>query len=67
MTPLEHKPAELQGQIGITIYQPPRYVGGWQIGGNTGLRVNVTKRPRWLTRFLLRHLLEWEWVDGSAA
>lgn len=41
----------------------PRYVGGWRIGGSTGLTVNQTRRPRWLTRVLCRWLLEWEWVE----
>lgn len=41
----------------------PRYVGGWRMGGLTGLYVAQTRRPRWLTRVLCRWLLEWEWVE----
>jgi len=44
----------------------PKYVGGWQIGGSTGLTVNQTRRPRWLTRVLCRWLLEWEWKEVDA-
>ena len=43
----------------------PKYVGGWRIGGLTGLTVNQTRRPGWLTRVLCRWLLEWEWVEGA--
>ncbi len=41
----------------------PKYLGAWQIGGSIGLRISVTKKPRWLTRFLLKWLIEWEWID----
>ncbi len=42
-------------------FQPlPVYVGGWQMGQ---FRFNLTKRPRWLTRVMMKWLLEWEWRD----
>lgn len=43
--------------------KPPKWVGYYQIGGSPGLRVSATVRPRWLTRVLLRWLIEWDWVD----
>ena len=43
--------------------KPPKYVGHYQIGGRDGLRVSMTTRPRWLTRLMVRWLLEWYWRD----
>lgn len=39
------------------------YVGGYEIGGPLGLRVNFQKRPPWIARFFCRMLLDWRWVD----
>ena len=41
----------------------PIYAGHWQVGGAPGLSIYLSKRPRWLTRVLMRWLVEWEWVD----
>lgn len=49
----------------FAIQQPAKYVGYWTIGGPSGLRVAMTRRPRWLTRVLCRWLLEWIWTDGA--
>lgn len=38
-------------------------VGFWRIGGVNGLCFMLERRPRWLTRFMCRVLLEWEWHD----
>jgi hypothetical protein len=43
----------------------PKPVGYWQIGGPTGVLFSGFKRPRWLTRYLCRALLEIEWHDGE--
>lgn len=43
-------------------YQPPAPAGTWVIGKR--LHIQVTKRPRLLTRWLCRLLLEWEWKDS---
>jgi len=56
MTPVTHAP----DQRGETIVLP-QYVGSWQMGGSYGLRISVTKKPRWLTRKVAAWLLEWEW------
>jgi hypothetical protein len=48
-----------------TFNHTPTWVGNYQIGGPMGLKIFVLKRPRWLTRFLLRVLLEWEWEDAK--
>lgn len=51
---------------GLVIQKPPSHVGGWRVGGPTwSTTFNVTKKPRWLTRVLMRLLLEWEWVDAK--
>jgi hypothetical protein len=42
---------------------PPKYVGGYQIGGPMGLQINFEKRPNWLHRKMMRLCLGWEWVD----
>lgn len=44
---------------------PPSPVGYWCIGGVQGFRFAVRERPRWLTRVLLKALLEWEWRDAN--
>jgi hypothetical protein len=49
---------------GIRILQPPQYAGHWEIGGPHGMRVQMTARPRWLTRLLMAWLVEWRWRDG---
>jgi len=43
------------------LQQPPR-AGCWVIGNN--FRVYVERRPRWLARWLMRVLLEWQWEDA---
>lgn len=44
---------------------PPPSVGCWVIGGEWGLHIYLTKKPRWLTRVLMRWLVEWEWKDNK--
>jgi hypothetical protein len=39
-------------------------VGWWAIGGGFGLNVYQRKKPRWITRILCKHLLEWDWIDA---
>ena len=36
-------------------------VGNWSMWGN--VKWYVTKRPRWLTRLMMRWFFEWEWND----
>jgi hypothetical protein len=43
----------------------PLYVGWYQIGGPGALQVHVFVRPRWLTRVMVRFLLQWEWHDAK--
>ena len=42
--------------------QTPKCVGHWSMWGN--VQWHVTKRPRWLTRLMMRWFFEWEWNDG---
>lgn len=41
----------------------PPNVGAWVIGGN--FYIQQHRKPRWLTRFLMRVLVEWEWRDSK--
>ena len=52
---------KITGSTNTILDWPPKYAGHWNIGGNW--HMNVTKRPRWLTRILMRFLLEWYWHD----
>ena len=38
------------------------FVGGWKIPCSD-IYIVTTKKPRWLTRFLAKHLFEMEWKD----
>lgn len=43
---------------------PPPPVGSWKMPG-APVYFHATVKPRWLTRFLMRHLLQWEWKEGN--
>jgi hypothetical protein len=46
------------------IFEQPKVVGAWQIGGAMGMRVAMYgSKPRWLTRVMCRWLLQWEWLS----
>jgi len=45
--------------------RPPRYVGGYHVGGPAGLVINLTERPCWLHRQMMRWCFGWEWRDAS--
>ena len=47
------------------LFGHPKYVGGYQIGGPFGLRVNMTKKPNWFQRKMMALCLGWEWVDAA--
>ena len=63
----EYANMERNGSMQTTgIYQrveQPIFVGAWQMGGPQGFNFNITKRPRWLTRVMMKFLIEWEWFD----
>jgi hypothetical protein len=40
----------------------PRYVGYWQHGNTT---FAMTKKPRWLTRIMMRLVFETTWKDNT--
>ena len=44
------------------IKPPPKEAGYYVVGGNW--QFAIRKKPRWLSRFLMKHLLEWEWKDA---
>ncbi len=39
------------------------YVGGYRLGGSTGLLIMFKEKPIFIKRFLMKHLLGWEWED----
>jgi hypothetical protein len=47
----------------IRFYEPPKYVGGYRLGGDTTTQFNVTKKPFWFHRTMVKLVLGWEWVD----
>ena len=47
-----------------TFAPTPKYAGGYQIGGPMGLRINFTKKPRWLHRMMMRWAFGWKWEDA---
>ena len=40
----------------------PQYVGPWQHGNTT---LAMTKKPRWLTRIMMRLVFETTWKDNT--
>lgn len=46
----------------LRLAMPPKPVGYWRFGD---LMLPQQRRPRWLTRFLMRWLAEWRWVDTA--
>lgn len=44
----------------------PKYAGGYRIGGNSYYtQFNLTRKPIWLHRVMVRLLLGWEWIDAE--
>lgn len=54
------------GSIGQSIYafDQVKFIGGYQVGGPTGLRVNFRTKPSRWHRFWMRVCLGWTWVDA---
>ena len=44
-----------------TILDLPKTVGSYKFGHT--VITTCTKRPRWMTRLLMKWLVEWEWED----
>jgi len=53
-----------QSTPSYTIYEMPKVVGAWMIGGKPGLCFYMRQKPRWLTRWVCGWLLEWRWEDS---
>ena len=47
----------------LTKIKTPNYVGGYRLGGNTGLQVNLTNKPKWFHRTMMRLCFGWKWVN----
>lgn len=48
----------------LTITQPD-YVGCYKIGGDHGLHLCFTTKPKWFHRKMMKLCLGWEWVDNK--
>jgi hypothetical protein len=44
---------------------PPSYIGGYRLGGNNGLQINLTTKPNWFHRKMMKLCLGWEWIDNK--
>lgn len=42
---------------------PPNPVGRYEIGGQYGMHVTLSKKPMWIHRVFSKILLGWEWYD----
>lgn len=43
----------------------PKHVGGYQLGGQYGLRIMFQKKPNWLHRKMMKLCLGIEWIDNT--
>ena len=48
---------------GVKFYEPPKYAGGYRFGGHIRVQFNVTTKPCWFHRKMVKLVLGWEWVD----
>ena len=46
----------------VTIPSMPKYTGYWQHGN---IRLAMMKKPRWLTRVMMRLVFETTWKDNT--
>jgi hypothetical protein len=46
---------------------PPKFVGGYRLGKPTNLSVkfNLTYRPNWFHRTMMRVCLDFYWIDDT--
>jgi len=44
---------------------PISAVGSYCLGGESGLRIYLVKKPKWLHRKMMNLCLGWEWIDNS--
>jgi hypothetical protein len=53
--------------IKLSIYpnfSPIIYAGYYKIGGNTGMQISFSKKPKWIHRKFTKLLLGWEWKNN---
>jgi hypothetical protein len=48
---------------GVNLFYLPKTVGFW-ILPCAPVQFATKVKPRWLTRFLMKHLMQWEWRDA---
>ena len=42
---------------------PAKYVGGYRFGGTYFTQFNMSEKPCWFHRKMVKLVLGWEWVD----
>ena len=55
--------SDATGSSGGASLSIPVYVGRYQLGGNLGLGIALTKKPTAFHRWGMAFLLGWQWVD----
>jgi hypothetical protein len=41
----------------------PNYVGGYRLGGEYSVQFNLTYKPNWFHRNMMKLCFGWEWVN----
>ena len=58
------KPTEYTGSD-IRYYETSEYVGGYEIGGPLGLRINLKYKPFWLHRKMAQWFFGFVWKEKN--
>ena len=56
---------ELPFSPGTLTISQSNYVGCYKIGGDHGLHLCFTTKPKWFHRKMMKLCLGWEWVDNK--
>jgi hypothetical protein len=51
-------------KLGIN-FSPIIYAGYYKIGGDIGIKIYLSKKPKWFHRNFTKLLLGWEWVSDT--
>ena len=49
----------------LTTINTPNYVGGYRLGTDHYFQFNLTYKPNWFHRTMMRLCLGWEWIDDK--
>jgi hypothetical protein len=45
------------------VVKTPNYVGGYRLGAEYSVQVNLTYKPNWFHRNMMKLCFGWEWVN----